>query len=274
MKYIKIFIFILLPVFLSSCELGSNLFNPESLNSYSLPGNNIPDSLITEVSFSSGGNTLYGFWVKSGGERPGITILYCHGNKHNIDEYWDRVMLFHEIGVNVFVFDYRSFGKSTGECSEKGLYEDGIAALNYVKTRPEYNADSLILYGYSLGNVVSIYLASQVINPRRLFSEAPFASANSLTQGALDIDIPPRWLTDGEFNNVKKIKNIHTPLLLLHGEDDDFVRYRDNGKLVYEAAPQPKELVLIPGANHTDIPSVYGIEKYKLKLLEFIDRSF
>lgn len=272
MKKIFSFVLIILAVSFSACELDSNLFNAEKIDTYKLPGNNIPDSLITEVSFLSGNNTLYGFWIKSGGERPGITILYCHGNKHNIDEYWDRVMLFHETGVNVFIFDYRGFGKSGGESSESGLYADGLAALNYVKSRPEYYPDSLVLYGYSLGNVVSIYLSAETINPLCLFAECPFASANSLTQGSLGLDIPPLWLTQGDFNNAGRIKNIHTPFLLFHGEDDDFVRYRDNGLIVYNAAPQPKELILVPGASHTDIPSVYGTEKYKAKLLEFIDR--
>ncbi len=100
--------------------------------------------------------------------------------------------------------------------------------------------DSLCFYGYSLGNVASIYLAAQIQNPLCLFSEAPFASANSLTQGSVVLDVQPRWLTDGEFDNEKNIKVINTPFLLFHGEDDDFVRYRDNGKVLYECRSKSK----------------------------------
>ena len=256
-----------------SCSLDDNLFNPEKIDSYSLPGNTIPENLITEVKLDSEGNSIYGFWVSSNGERPGITILYCHGNKHNIDEYWDRVMLLHELGVNVFIFDYQGFGKSEGDPSETGLYSDSKTALEYVKSRTEYNPDSLCFYGYSLGNVASIYLTSQIQNPLCLFSESPFASANSLTQGSVVLDIQPRWLTDGEFDNVGNIKVIKTPFILFHGNDDDFVRYRDNGKVIYDAAPNPKELVLVENAVHNNVPYIMGKENYLKKMKDWINFS-
>ena len=260
----------LLGLILASCTLDSNLFNPEEVDAYQLPGNTIPANLIEEVELDSDGNKIYGFWVSSSGERPGLTILYCHGNKHNIDEYWDRVMLLHELGVNIFIFDYRGYGKSEGESSEAGLYADSEAALEYVENRPEYDSDSLCFYGYSLGNVASIYLAAEIQDPLCLFSEAPFASANSLTQGSLVLDIQPRWLTDGEFDNIENVKKINTPFMIFHGEDDDFVRYRDNGKVVFDAAPNPKELVLVANAVHDNVPYIMGKENYLNKMSDWI----
>ncbi|MGE5681219.1 MAG: alpha/beta hydrolase [Bacillota bacterium] len=258
----------------SSCELDSYLFNPEKLNEYRLPGNNIPDSLLKQVTFNSEGNTLYGYWIASNGKRPGITMLYYHGNKHNIDEYWDRVMLLHQLGINVFIFDFRGFGKSQGESStESALYADSRAALDFLKTRKDFNADSLCIYGYSLGNVGSVYITAEIFKPLCLFAESPFASANSLTQGSLVLDIPSKWLTAAEFDNVKEIKKISTPLMLFHGASDDFVRYRDNGRLVYEAAPEPKELVLVDNAVHTDVPYKMGTDNYLNKLRSWIDFS-
>ena len=260
----------LLGLILASCTLDSNLFNPEEVDAYQLPGNTIPANLIEEVELDSDGNKIYGFWVSSSGERPGLTILYCHGNKHNIDEYWDRVMLLHELGVNIFIFDYRGYGKSEGEPSEAGLYADSEAALEYIESRPEYDSDSLCFYGYSLGNVASIYLAAEIQDPLCLFSEAPFASANSLTQGSLVLDIQPRWLTDGEFDNIENVKKINTPFMIFHGEDDDFVRYRDNGKVVFDAAPNPKELVLVANAVHDNVPYIMGKENYLNKMSDWI----
>ncbi len=260
---------LLLPlVVITACELDGFLFNEEKIDQYELPDNTIPQTLLEQVTFESEGNTLYGYWVASNGQRPGLTILYCHGNKHNIDEYWDRVMFLHQLGVNIFIFDYRGFGLSEGESSEAGLYADGEAALNYVLSRNEVaTTDSLCFYGYSLGNVVSIYLASKITNPLCLFAESPFASANSLTQSSLALDIQPLWLTDGEYDNLDKVKRIKTPFMLLHGKEDDFVRYRDNGRLVFENAPEPKELVLVPIAQHDDVPETMGIDRY----LELID---
>ena len=272
MRYIGIICAFAVFILIVGCmSLDSFLFNEEKLDRYALPGNTIPDSLLEFVSFDSGGNTLYGYWVASDGARPGITMLYCHGNKHNIDEYWDRVMLLHELGMNIFIFDYRGFGMSQGESSEDGLYADGEAALNYLLSRSEVHADSICFYGYSLGNVVSIYLASAVFDPLCLIAEAPFASANSLTQGSTVLDIPCGWLTDGEFDNAEKIKYISCPFLQFHGEQDDVCRYRDNGKIVFDNAPEPKSLALIPSAAHDNIPDVMGHEQYLAQIAAWIN---
>jgi len=256
-----------------ACELDGFLFNTEKIEKYQLPGNTIPLKLIEEVTFKSGDYALFGYWVKTSNNRRGLTVLYSHGNKHHIDEYWDRVMYLHQLGVNVFIYDYRGFGRSEGESSEKALYEDGEAALNYVLSHFTVLPDSLIIYGYSLGNVPAIYQAAGQIRPLCLISEAPFASANSLTQGSTIIDIPPRWLTEGEFDNIKYIKQINTPFLLLHGEADDFVRFRDNGKVLFENAPEPKKLLLVPKANHGDIPETMKIENYLQALNQWVEFS-
>src|SRR5207237_708678 len=139
-------------------------------------------------------NALYGFWVGSSGRRPGITLLYFHGNRDNIDRYWDRVMFLHEAGINVFIFDYRGFGKSQGTSSEAGLYADADAALAYVLSRPGVSRDSVGFYGFSLGNVPAIHLAAERMRPLFLVAESPFASASSLTQAALSLDLPAGWV--------------------------------------------------------------------------------
>ncbi|MCU7500133.1 MAG: alpha/beta hydrolase [Ignavibacteria bacterium] len=270
MKKIILYISLFVAIAAQGCDMDSFLFNDKKISAYKLPGNNIPDSLIKQVTFKSGGNTLYGYWVKGENYYNSFTILYCHGNKDNIDNYWDRVMYLHELGVNVFIFDYRGFGLSEGTSSEEGLHEDAAAAWNFIKSNYGVKSYSLILYGYSLGNVASIYLAAEVVKPMALIAEAPFASANSLTQGSLVLDIPAGWLTKGKFNNAEEIKKITTQFLLLHGSDDDFVRFRDNGQVVYDNAPEPKTLIVVPGAVHTNIPEKMGVEEYLMSLRKFL----
>jgi hypothetical protein len=267
----KYFYYLFLSAFLlAGCDLDNNLFNAEKLTSYKLPGNTIPDSLISRVSFKSGRNTLYGFLVTGENNGATKTILYFHGNKHNIDEYWDRVMYLHGLGVNVFVFDYLGFGMSEGESSEASLYEDGLAALNYLRSLKNMWTQDVTYYGYSLGNVVSIHLAAEVASPARLVAESPFASAASLTQGSLVLDIPAGWLTSGKFDNLAEIPKIKCPFMLLHGSDDDFVRFRDNGQLIFNAAPNPKYLVLVQGANHINVPETLTIPAYQDTLRFFL----
>ncbi len=258
----KRIVFIIISLILVSCSLDAFLFNTEEFSEYTFPANTIQESLIEAVTFTSEGNTIYGFWVGSNGSRPGLTILYCHGNKHHIDEYWDRVMYLHELGGNVFIFDYRGYGKSEGKPSNEGMHADATAALNFIMQQKQVLADSLVIYGFSLGNVASIYLTATQITPYTLIAEAPFASINSLTQGSTVLDIPAFWLTEGNFDNAENIKKIECPLLLIHGEDDDFVRYRDNGKVVFQNAPTQKKLVLVPKAGHSDIPEVMGETAY------------
>lgn len=270
MKKAVLILSLLASVLACGCEMDSFLFNEKKISSYTLPGNNIPDSLLKQVTFQSGGNTLYGYWVTSDGSYKGKTILYCQGNKHNIDNYWDRVMYLHKLGVNIFIYDYRGYGLSEGTPSEDGLHEDAAAAWNFIQKSYGVKPDSLILYGYSLGNVSSIYLAAEVVRPMALIAEAPFASANSLTQGSLVLDIPSGWLTKGKFDNAQEIKKINTPFLLMHGSDDDFVRYRDNGKVVFDNAPEPKTLIVVNGAVHTNVPETMGIGEYLNALRGFL----
>ena len=258
---------------LPACEMDPFLFNTKTLDTYQLPGNTIPERLIEEVSFESDGHTLAGIYVQSDGSPTDLTLLYCHGNKYHIDEYWNRVMLLHQLQVNVLIFDYRGYGKSEGSPTEDGLFADGEAALDYLLSEKEVITENLILYGYSLGNAASIYLTSRKINPLCLIAESPFASSTSLVQSGTGLDLPHRWLTTGEYNNAQHIKSIHTSFLLFHGLADDFIRYRDNGKVVYENAPDPKKQVLAADAGHKDIHEKLGEENYLKIIREWIVQS-
>jgi fermentation-respiration switch protein FrsA (DUF1100 family) len=259
---------------LSGClDMDGFIANEKKLDAYALPGNTIPQEQIESVTFKSENYTLYGFWVASNGKRPGLAILYCHGNKDNIDEYWDRVMFLHETGANLFIFDYRGFGRSEGSFSEAGMLADAKAALDFVLSRPGVKLDSLVFYGYSLGNVASIYLAADVADPLCLIAESSFASAASMTQGSLNLDFPPGWLTEGTFDNAERLKRIKTPFLLFHGEEDDFVRFRDNGRVVFANAPEPKSLLLVPRAKHDNIPQTMGLDAYRAVVMDWIRLS-
>jgi uncharacterized protein len=254
-----------------SCSLDPFLYNETPLKRYDIPTDVIPPSQQAMYTFSSEGHTIYGFWVfPPDSLAMGYTVLYCHGNKDNIGEYWDRVELLYQLGLRVFIFDYRGFGRSEGTPSVSGLYADGRAALAFLRDSLAVDTTTLIFYGYSLGNVVSIDLAARVQSPFRLVAEAPFASAEALFREATPLDLPGSFVLDEAADNVTRIREIHTPLLLMHGAADDFVPWADNGRVVYENAPEPKHLVLVPRANHTDIPYVLTTAGYDSVLLRFI----
>lgn len=255
----------------SSCSLDSFLYNQQKLDHYDLSTVVIPESNRRLITFSSEGKTLYGFYVfRTDTLDLGFTVLYCHGNKRNIEEYWNRVELFYQMGLRCLIFDYRGFGMSEGEPAASGLYADGRAALRFVQDSLDVDGAQLVLYGFSLGNVISIDLAAGSINPYRLIAEAPFASAEALLHNSTPLDIPGSFVIDDNLNNAERVRSIRTPLLLLHGSADDFIPWSSNGRVVYENAPQPKELELVQGANHDDVPWIMGAEHYQNRVLQFL----
>ena len=255
----------------SSCSLDSFLYNQQKLDHYYLSTVVIPESNRRLITFSSEGKTLYGFYVfRTDTLDVGLTVLYCHGNKRNIKEYWNRVELFYQMGLRCLIFDYRGFGMSEGEPTASGLYADGRAALRFVQDSLNVDSAQLVLYGFSLGNVISIDLAAGSVNPYRLIAEAPFASAEALLDNSTPLDIPGSFVIDDNLNNAERVRSIRAPLLLLHGDADDFIPWSSNGRIVYENAPQPKELELVRGANHTDIPWIMGAEYYQNRILRFL----
>jgi len=270
MKHSIIWMWLTILLF-SSCSLDSFLYNQQKLDHYELSTAVIPESNRRMITFSAEGKALYGFYVLPTDTLDlGLTVLYCHGNKRNIEEYWNRVELFYQMGLRCLIFDYRGFGMSEGEPTASGLYADGRAALHFVQDSLNVDSSRLVLYGFSLGNVISIDLAAGSVHPYRLIAEAPFASAEALLHNSTPLDIPGSFVIDDNLNNAERVRGIRAPLLLLHGDADDFIPWPTNGRVVYENAPQPKELELVHGANHADIPWVMGLENYRNRILHFL----
>ncbi|HEY3296599.1 MAG TPA: alpha/beta hydrolase [bacterium] len=258
---------------LCSCSLDSFLFNQKKIDRYDLSTAVIPESNRAMYTFDSEGNTLYGFYTfRTDSLDTGYTVLYCHGNKENIEEYWDRVELFYKMGIRCFIFDYRGYGRSEGTPSASGLYADGRAALDYVVNTLHADTTRLFFYGYSLGNVVSIDLAAASAHsyPLCLIAEAPFASGEALFHTATPLDLPGSFVIDDNMDNASRIRAIHTPYLQLHGDADDYVPWQTNGRLVYENAPPPKTLDLIHDATHTNVPQTMGFENYAAAIRNFL----
>lgn len=255
----------------ASCSLDDFLFNEEKITEYNLSTAVIPESSRTLYTFASGGHTLYGYFVVPADSVDlRLTLLYCHGNKQHLGEYWNRVELYYRMGFRVFIFDYRGFGRSEGRSSQNSLYEDGRAALSFLHDSLRVDRQAIIYYGYSLGNVISIYLAAEADTPAALIAEAPFASGEALVRTATLLDLPGGYLLDGEFDNIRYIRRIGTRYLQFHGDVDDFVPWESNGRIVFENAPGRTSLELVRGANHENIPDVMGFENYRDRILNFL----
>jgi fermentation-respiration switch protein FrsA (DUF1100 family) len=201
-----------------------------------------------------GGDRVAWVFARRPGNAPRLTLLFCHGNKYNIAEYWPRVETLWQAGFDVLTFDYRGFGKSTGTSSEATMRADSEAALAELRTRGV--ADSaLAIHGFSLGGVCAIHLAARVVRPRALIVEAAFTSAGDLVRTGTVLDVPGGWLMRDPYDNLAAIRLVTAPTMILHGDADTFLPFRFGEALFAAATSAPlKALVRVPGANHTDIP--------------------
>ena len=215
------------------------------------------------------GVKVQGWFIKAAQEPSAATVLFSHGNAGNIADRLDRVLRWRELGADFLLYDYRGYGRSTGSPDEEGTYRDGRAAYEYLTRSRHVDPRRLILMGESLGCAISIQLAIE----RRaagLVIEAPFASIAHMANAIYPF-LPLGSFIRTRYENVKKIPNLKMPLLVVQGTRDEVIPVAQ-GKMVFDAAPQPKQYLAIEGAHHNDV-YVVGDEGYRRALSEFIARA-
>tara|TARA_B100001123_G_scaffold182907_1_gene209464 strand:+ start:153 stop:965 length:813 start_codon:yes stop_codon:yes gene_type:complete len=164
------------------------------------------------------------------------TILFFHGNAGTLENRTYKLNHFKDLNVNFLIIAWRGFSGNKGKPSEKGLYEDGISAINWLKTKG-INEKNIILYGESLGTGVVAEIA-QNKNYAGIILESPFTSMISMGKKYYPF-FPVRFLMKDKFESYKKITNISAPVLIIHGKVDKIVPYY-MGKKMYELANEPK----------------------------------
>jgi uncharacterized protein len=204
------------------------------------------------------GVRLNGWFVPATGSapEPQAVMIWFHGNAGNISHRLDNLRRFHdELGVSVFLFDYREYGRSEGSVSEEGTYRDAEAALGYLTSRTGLNAGRLVYFGRSLGAAVAIDLALKA-PPRALILESPMTSIRDMARAVLPY-LPTGFLIRTEYDSLSKIEKVRAPLLILHGDRDEVVPI-EQGRRLFGAAHPPKEFYAIPGASHNDTYFIGG----------------
>ncbi|MFC1807955.1 alpha/beta hydrolase [Candidatus Omnitrophota bacterium] len=218
-------------------------------------GLNFEDVWLT----TSDGIRLHSWFIKGGDQ----TILFCHGNAGNIGDRMDKIKILHDIGFNLFIFDYRGYGQSESKPSEEGLYKDVDSAYAYLTNTREISSDSIILYGESLGGAVAIDLAHRV-SAGALITENTFTSIKDMAKTIYPF--LPTFLIRTKFDSESKIKHIDIPKLIIHSLDDQMIPY-EMGKKLFESAKEPKRFLEINGAHNA------AVIDSKIKVQERI-RSF
>jgi hypothetical protein len=211
---------------------------------------------VEQVSFeTSDGLTLNAWFVPAMGPPPHVTVLVFNGNAGN---RLHRVPLAAELrrrGCHVLLTDYRGYGGNPGTPSEPGLAADARAARAYLLNRPEVAPSRLVYFGESLGTAVAVDLAAEH-PPAALVLRSPFTSIVEIGQHHYPF-IPVRLLLRDRFAAIDQIARIHVPLLVVAGERDSIIPIEYSRRL-YEAANEPKTLVVLPNADHNDYELLAG----------------
>ncbi|HEV8531750.1 MAG TPA: alpha/beta hydrolase [Methylomirabilota bacterium] len=187
------------------------------------------------------------------------TLLYSHGNAEDLGVVRSIVPVLRQLGFAVLVYDYRGYGTSEGRPSERHAYGDIEAAYQHLTRELAVAPDRIIAYGRSVGVGAAVDLAS-----RRqlggLIVESGFVTAFRVMTSL------PVFPFD-KFRNIDKIGHVRCPVLIMHGEADEIVPLW-HGQRLFQAALEPKRLLIVPGAHHNDFMWVAG-ERYARALREF-----
>ncbi|MBI3267707.1 MAG: alpha/beta hydrolase [Planctomycetes bacterium] len=225
---------------------------------------------VEECAFPSKDGVRLHAWHVRNAAAP-WTLFFCHGNTGNIGYRLEQLQLLAQRGWDVFIFDYRGYGKSEGEPSEAGLYLDAEAAFDFVVEERKLEPDRLLLFGQSLGGAVAVELATRRAGRALgLVLESTFTRIVDVGRRAYPY-APVGPFFGKKFDSLSKIARIGHPLLSIHGTDDEIIPF-ELGRALFDAAPEPKWFFRIPGATHKDTFLVSG-EPYYRRIEEFVEAA-
>jgi len=221
------------------------LFLPETLpQDYTYELNYEYDEFFIDTPNEGVINALY---IKA--NNPKGAILYFHGNAGNLQRWGEIVEYFVSLQYDVYVMDYRTYGKSKGVLSEQALYDDAQVCYDHLKQFwEEYN---IIVYGRSLGGAMATKMAS-LNNPKKLVLESPFYNITDVAKKRFPI-FPISSLLKYKLPNNEHIKNVKCSISIVHGTNDYVVPFTSGEKL-YKVSPKDKTtLTVIENGGHNNL---------------------
>jgi uncharacterized protein len=178
-------------------------------------------------------------WLHKKNFKTKKTVLYFHGNAGSINNRINRLLEFAKMDVNFLIISYRGYSGSDGKPNESGLYDDARSAVKFLNQSDVKNSN-IFLYGESIGTAVVMEIA-QNKDFAGLILEAPFTSIVDIAKKLYYI-FPVSYLILDKYNSAEKVQNIKSPILVIHGKNDDLVPF-EMGKKIIELAKTPKEIL-------------------------------
>jgi uncharacterized protein len=190
------------------------------------------------------GVTLGAWWV--GHPEARATLILSHGNAGNISHRLEKLRIFHDLRLNVLMYDYRGYGTSEGTPGEEGVYRDARAAYDYAVTTRGIPPGRIVSYGESLGGSVAARLAASN-EVGALILDSSFASVQAMASSFSPLLTA---LVTSKFDTLAAVKQVRAPVLVLHSPQDRTIPYAQ-GRALFEAAGADKQFVEL-GGTHND----------------------
>jgi hypothetical protein len=209
------------------------------------------------------GETVTGWFVPASHTRG--TLLYLHGNAGNVGHRLDGIAMFHRLGLDTLIIDYRGYGASSGKPSEDGTYQDALAAWTHLTGQKQLAPGRIVLFGESLGGSIAAWLAARH-EPAGLITYASFTSVPDIARELYPI-FPVR-LARYRYDTAAALARVRRPVLVIHSRDDEIVPFA-HGQALFDAAAGPKRLVELRGG-HNDAVHV-SRDIYEREIAAFVD---
>lgn len=216
---------------------------------------------------------LHGWWIPAPRPQQAGVLLYLHGNGLNISANVEQSKRLQQLGLSVFLPDYRGYGRSEGSFpTEATVYQDASTVWSYLTQERKIKPGNLIIYGHSLGGAIAINLAQQHPDAAGLIVQSSFTSMAAMVERAgWTKFFPVKLLLTQQFDSLARVKSLVMPVFYIHGTADTLIPYQMSEAL-YAATPGTKHLMLIEGGGHNNLAEVGG-DRYLNALQKFISQS-
>jgi uncharacterized protein len=220
---------------------------------------------------TSDGEKLSGWYIPASKENPlgKATILYSHGNAGNISDRLQKLMIYHDLGLSVLLYDYRGYGNSTGSTYEAGTYTDIETFYQYLVNVKKIAPAQIIAYGESLGGGVASYLAEKEGNIGGLILSSTYTSVLDRAQEIYPY-LPIRLISQFSYDTRSRLPKLNIPVLIFHSRQDEvfpFSHAEKNFQAISE--PELKMLVELRGGHNEGF--LEAAHAYRTGLEEFVN---
>ncbi|MBN2311655.1 MAG: alpha/beta hydrolase [Candidatus Hydrogenedentes bacterium] len=198
-----------------------------------------------DLQFTVDGCTTHAWFIPAARSRG--AVLFSHGNAGTIADRLESVEVFHSLGLDVLIYDYGGYGRSTGRPSEARCYEDGRAMWRYLTETRGVAPGRIVLFGRSLGGGIATQLATET-QAAGLILESSFLSTCHVAREMLPF-LPARLIIRHRFDNAAKVGEAGCPVLVIHSPDDEIIPFH-HGRELFELAKAPKTFLEIRGGHN------------------------